>query len=71
MIGNMIGNYPNPINVSQDVMSGKIKDFPWEVYMYFALSVAISIIGLVVQFHMWRKDKKEKQEEKDHYARLG
>jgi len=73
MIGNMIGNYPNPINVSQDILSGKIDEFPWQVYMYFSLSVVMSIVGLAFQFHMWRKDKKkeEKTKSQDLYARLG
>jgi len=71
MIGNMIGNYPNPINVSEDVMSGKIDSFPWQVYMYFALSLAMSIIGIVVQCYMKGKDdKNKKKDKKDHYERL-
>lgn len=70
MLGCMIGNYPNPIVVSAQIKSGQIDSFPWEVYLYFALSLLMSVCGFVVQCKMWKDKKDEKKEGKDIYENL-
>jgi len=70
MIGTMVGNFPNPITIGEQIKAGKYDSFPWQTYMYFCFTIALSIAGIVVQCIMKKHDEKHKDKKGDHYVNL-
>jgi len=66
MVGIMVGNYPDESFIAQEIAAGEFDSMPYQVYIYLAFMVVLSIAGITTQFCLKKRDSEKKN--KDGYS---
>ena len=57
--GWIVGNYPNEFTIAKEVSYGKIDKIKPDFYLYFILTIILSILGMYCQYNLYQNYKKE------------
>lgn len=64
-LGVIFGQYPDEESLERKIRTEGLVDFPWEWWLYISIFVVLSVVGIVLQCRIMRKQKLDDDYEDD------
>jgi hypothetical protein len=61
----IFGGYPNEVDLLKQLKHKVFASIPWSFYLYFAIMIGSTVLGIVVQVKRLNKKKEKKKEKKE------